>query len=76
VRFSLESAAQALTAIEALAGGRGLSKADRILGRVLNDLKFSEAEQLLQGDLHRFLGGVLEGCSQVSRAVQDQYSLR
>src|SRR5262245_12489481 len=36
VRFSLESAAQALTAIEGPVGGRELSKADRVLGRVLN----------------------------------------
>src|SRR5262249_29597513 len=76
VRFALESAAQALTAIEGPAGSRELSKADRILGRVLNDLKFAEVDQLLAGDLPAFLARVLDGCTQVSRAVQDQYSLR
>ena len=37
--------------------------------------QFSDLEQLLQGDLHAFLGKLLERCNQVSRAVQDQYSL-
>lgn len=76
VRFSLESAAQALSAIEGPAGGREFSKADRVLGRVLNDLKFAEVDQLLAGDLQAFLARVLDGCTQISRAVQDQYSLR
>jgi uncharacterized alpha-E superfamily protein len=75
VRFSLESAARALTAIEGHVPGRGLSKADRLLGQVLSDLRFGEVDQLLKGDLHAFLGNVLERCAQASRAVQDQYSL-
>jgi uncharacterized alpha-E superfamily protein len=76
VRFCLEAASAALTAIEGQDAGRDISKADRLLGRVLNDLKFSELDQLLEGDLHAFLGNALERCAQVSRAVQDQYSLR
>ena len=75
-RFSLEAAARALSAIEGRVPGRSVSKADRILGRVLADFRFGEVDQLLQGDLHAFLGSVLDRCNQVSRAVQDQYSLR
>ena len=55
---------------------RRLSKADRILGLVLSDLKFRELDQIIGSDLHAFLGTVLERCAQVSRAVQEQYSLR
>jgi uncharacterized alpha-E superfamily protein len=76
VRFCLEAAARALIAIEGPVPGRVLSKADRILGRVLCDLKFGELDLILSGDLHAFLSGVLERCAQVSRAVQDHYSLR
>lgn len=76
VRFCLESAAAALTAIEGRGPGPGLSKVDRTLGRVLNDLKFAEPDQLLAGDLQSFLARILDGCAQVSRAIQDQYSLR
>ena len=74
VRFCLEAASRALTRI----GGRAeqtLSKAERILGRVLSDLTFGEVAQLLKEDLHAFLASVLDRCSQVSLAVQDQYSL-
>jgi uncharacterized alpha-E superfamily protein len=76
VRFSLEAAARALDAIEGLAPGRGRSRAHRILGRVLRDLEFGEMDQILEGELHQFLTTTLDHCAQVSRAVQDQYSLR
>jgi uncharacterized alpha-E superfamily protein len=75
VRFCLEAASRALAAIEGPVPGRGLSKVDRILGQVLSDLKFAELDQILQSDLHTFLASVLERCAQVTRAVQEQYSL-
>ena len=56
--------------------GRAMSRADRTLGRVLNELKFAELDQVLASDLHGFLNGVWEHCAQVGRAVQEQYSLR
>jgi uncharacterized alpha-E superfamily protein len=76
VRFSLEESARALTAIEGPDPNRGFSEAGRILGRVLSDLKFSEAEQVLRGDLHVFLTGVLEQCARVGWAMQKQYALQ
>jgi uncharacterized alpha-E superfamily protein len=76
VFFSLEAAARALAEIEGPVPGRGSSKADRILGRVLSDLQFAELDQLLKGDLHAFLGSILDRCHQVSRAIQDQYFLQ
>ncbi|MET0153093.1 MAG: alpha-E domain-containing protein [Candidatus Binatia bacterium] len=72
VRFSLEAAAQSLTAV---GGTSGRAKAERLLGRVLSDLKFIELEQLLREDLHGFLGGVLARCAEVGRSVQEHYSL-
>jgi uncharacterized alpha-E superfamily protein len=75
VRFSLEAAARALNAIEGPVPGREMSQVERILGRVLSDLKFVELEQILQGGLPTFLGGVLERCIQAARAVQERYSL-
>jgi uncharacterized alpha-E superfamily protein len=74
VRFSLEAAAQALVTVAGGAAGGGLGRADRLLGRVLSDLKFVEPEQLVRDDLHDFLGTVLDRCVQVSRAVQEHYS--
>src|SRR5438132_11930176 len=75
VHFCLEAAARSLAAIEGPVPGRGLSKVDRIRGQMLSDLKFVELEQILNGDLHTFLGSVLERCAHVTRAVQEQYSL-
>src|SRR5262245_56160468 len=72
VRHSLEASARALAAMD----GQEKTRADRILGRVLSDLAYVEMDQLLDGDLHAFLGGVQERCAQVSKAVQDQYTLQ
>jgi uncharacterized alpha-E superfamily protein len=76
VRFCLEAAARALNAIEGPAPGREMIQVERILGRVLSDLKFVELDQILQGGLPAFLQGVQERCIQVARAVQEHYSLR
>jgi uncharacterized alpha-E superfamily protein len=76
VCFCLKASAEALTAIEASAPNRGLSEADRLLGLMLADLKYRELDQILTGDLHAFLSGLLDRCARVSRAVQDRYSLR
>lgn len=74
--FSLEAAAHALGEIAAAGGNRAAGKADRILGRVLNDLRFGEPDAIIGGDLHAFLGSVLERCAQTASAVQMQYALR
>jgi len=76
VRFALEAAAGALAVIEGPATRRYPGNADRILGRVLSDLRYAELDQVLKGDLHAFLGSVRERCAQVSLAVQQQYSLQ
>jgi uncharacterized alpha-E superfamily protein len=75
-RFCLEEASRALTATEGTAAGQEVSKVGRILGRVLSDLRFAELAELVRGDLHVFLDGVLERCGQVGQAVQEHYSLR
>ena len=76
VCFALESAQQALAAIEGEVPGRPLSKADRILGRVVAELRFGEPEAILRGDLHGFLAGLQERVGEVGRAVQEVYSFR
>ena len=72
VRFSLEAAAQSLAAVGD-ASGRG--KAERMLGRVLSDLKFMERDQLREDGLHELFAGVLGRCAEVGRSVQEHYSL-
>lgn len=76
VRFCLESAETALTAIEDLAPVRRLSPAARLLGQVLGELRFCELGAVLEGDLHEFLGRILDRCMRVGLALHEQYSLR
>jgi uncharacterized alpha-E superfamily protein len=76
VRFALESAEAALAAIEGEVPDRVLGRTDRILGRMLAELRYGEAEVILRGDLHAFLGKLQDHCSQVSRGVREQYSFR
>jgi uncharacterized alpha-E superfamily protein len=76
VRFCLEAAAKALAGIEGLAPERSNSRADRLLGRLVSELKYAELDQILKSDLHAFLGGVLDRCGQASLAIQEHYSLR
>jgi uncharacterized alpha-E superfamily protein len=75
VRFCLEALSESLEAIEGC--GRGeLRPADRLVGLMLADLKYQSLEQILAGDLHAFLGRLIERLTEVGRAVQEQYSLR
>lgn len=75
VRFSLEALAESLAAIEAPTQ-KGLRPADRLVGLMLAELKYLPLEQILRDDLHAFLQRMTERLIQVSRAVQEQYSLR
>ncbi len=75
VRYCLEAVARALGAIEGPGRG-GLNPADRLVGLMVAELKFLPLEQILDGDLHDFLGRLTDRLGQVGRAVQEQYSLR
>jgi A predicted alpha-helical domain with a conserved ER motif./Transglutaminase-like superfamily len=66
VRFSLEAARRALSAIAGTMPSRELGRADRLLGWTLADLRYGEVGQILKGDVHAFLGGLLERCGEAS----------
>jgi uncharacterized alpha-E superfamily protein len=76
VRFCLEAMTQALEAIEGAPALRELNRADRQLGLMLGELKYLTLEEVLARDLHLFLGRLCEHLVEVSRAVQERYSLR
>lgn len=75
VRFCLESAATALEAVEECTGRRGGGRMDRLLGRLLGELRYAEPAELLSGDFHGFLTTLLQKCGEVGRAIQEQYAL-
>ncbi len=76
VRFCLEACARAVAAIEGGGPERGLSRADRLLGLMLSDLRYRDLDQILRGDLHEFLSRLWDRCALVRRAVQERYALR
>jgi uncharacterized alpha-E superfamily protein len=75
-RFCLEALARSLEVVEGAPPGAPPSRAARALGRLLADLRYAEPGRLVGGDLHAFLGGLLQGCGDLGRAVQQQYALR
>jgi uncharacterized alpha-E superfamily protein len=74
VRFALEASAQALAAIEGLAARGTLGEPERVLGRMIGELKYRELEEILRDPLSAFLAGMQERCAAVSRGVQERYS--
>jgi uncharacterized alpha-E superfamily protein len=76
VRFSLEQASRALTQIEGVNADAGDSEADRILGRVLSELRYCDLERVRATGLAQFLEMILARCHDVGQAIQEQYSLR
>lgn len=76
VRYCLEACARALAEIEGWSPGRPLSRADRLLGLMLGELRYRELDQILAADVHAFFGQLLGQCAQVGAAVQERYSLR
>lgn len=76
VRFCLERLTSSLEAIEGPAGRRELTRADRLLGLMRAELTYRPLGQIMADDLHGFLSGLIDRVGQVSRAVQEQYSLR
>jgi uncharacterized alpha-E superfamily protein len=76
VRFSLEQASRALTQIEGVHTESGNSEADRILGRVLSELRYCDLDRVRATGLAQFLEMILARCHEVGQAIQGQYSLR
>jgi uncharacterized alpha-E superfamily protein len=70
-RFCLERAADALRGIQ----GPEEGPADRLIGRVLSDLRYGDIQQILTGNFRAFLDGIQIRCNQASMAVKDHYAL-
>lgn len=75
VRFSLEGAARALSAIDGFTDGRSNGRAERQLGRLLSDLKYTEPGHLVTAGFHDRLNALLQQCVALGRTIHDQYML-
>jgi uncharacterized alpha-E superfamily protein len=75
IRFCLEEVAKALGAIEGEMRVRREDKVERMIGRILGELRYVDLPQLLSSDFHAFMVGLLQRLHLVSRAMQEQYTL-
>lgn len=74
-RFCFEEAVKALAAINAHTGGAGTGAADRVLGRLLADLRYADPGDPTRGDFHALAQDLLARCNHASRLIQEQYAL-
>jgi uncharacterized alpha-E superfamily protein len=73
VRYSVERMHVSLDAITIQGASRHREHILRIIGRLRSSLAFATIPELLVGDLHAFLNGVLEQCRALHGAVHDAY---
>lgn len=73
IRYSVERMQGSLEAIAARSPSRHRSKVEQVVGRLRSSLAFTPMSELMQGDLHRFLNGVLAQCSELHGSVHDVY---
>ena len=73
VRYSVERMYVSLDAITIQGASRHRTQILRIIGRLRSSLDFATMPELLAGDLHAFLNGVLEQCRTLHAAVHDAY---
>lgn len=64
---------EALVSIIAQSSGRQRARIERIIGRLHASLAYTPVAELLSGDLHAFLNGVLEQCRALHAAVHETY---
>jgi uncharacterized alpha-E superfamily protein len=73
VRYSVERMQESLAAIIAQSPTRQRTHIERVIGRLRASLTFTPVAELLGGDLHAFLHGVLEQNRALHAAVHEAY---
>jgi uncharacterized alpha-E superfamily protein len=73
IRYSVERMHEALEAIIGQSPTPQRVRIERIIGRLRASLTFTPVSELLDGDFHRFLDGVLDQCRALHAAVHEAY---
>jgi uncharacterized alpha-E superfamily protein len=73
VRYAVDRMYRSLEAIVLNSTTRKRERVERIIGRLRASLAFTPMSELLAGDLHAFLNGVLEQCAALHLAVHEAY---
>jgi uncharacterized alpha-E superfamily protein len=73
VRFSVEQVGAALEAIAEVTGAQATARVNRLAGRLRADLRFSQVEEILAGDLQHFLEDIERQCLEIHNAMYETY---
>lgn len=73
VRYSVEHMHQALTSISNLSLSRRTGKIERLIGRLRSAVAYTQIGDVIRGDLHKYLAGVIEQCRNLHAAVHEVY---
>jgi len=73
VRYSVERMHDSLEAITRQSPTRHRVRIERVIGRLRASLAYTPVSELLAGDFHMFLHGVLEQCRALHAAVHEAY---
>jgi uncharacterized alpha-E superfamily protein len=73
VRFSVEQMQCALKAISDASSTKRTSRVERIIGALRASLAYVQIGEIMAGDVHRYLHGVIEQCRNVHAAMHEVY---
>jgi uncharacterized alpha-E superfamily protein len=73
VRYSLDRMYQALTSISNLSLSRRTVKIERLIGRLRSAVAYVQIGEVIRGDLHKYLAGIIEQCRDLHAAVHEVY---
>jgi uncharacterized alpha-E superfamily protein len=73
VRYSLDQMHQALTLISNLSLSRRTEKIARLIGRLRSAVAYVQIGEVIRGDLHKYLAGIIDQCRDLDEAVHEVY---
>jgi uncharacterized alpha-E superfamily protein len=73
VRYSLDRMHQALTSINNLSLSRRTGQIERLIGRLRSTVAYVQIGEVIRGDLHKYLAGIIEQCRDLHAAVHEVY---
>ncbi len=74
IRYSADNMQSTLEAIAEVTSVRKTAKVDRLIGKLRSSLAYIHIEEVMAGDLHKFLNNILEQCHKLHFAVHEIYT--
>ena len=74
IRYSAENMHSTLEAIAELTSVRKTAQVERLIGKLRSSLAYIQIDEVMAGDLHKFLNTILEQCHKLHFAVHEIYT--